>query len=118
MLTLLTRKQIEALTDAEASKYLAEKVMGWTFSYGTWWTGDISRTSSYAAQFATDLNQAVEAAGKMGLELEGLTFGLVWNLGTKKWMAGWGAVVDWMSHSAPARAICNAVIAAHEAKHA
>lgn len=131
----MTREQTEAMTNAEAARFIAEKVMGWTFfqvpGCPKWvWLGADGKFAAYGDWFP-NLDQAVEAAKKVGLELEIKQdswpdvqvgqFALQWN--GEAWFATWvlggpegdDAYEPFIGYSKdPARAVCNAVIAAHE----
>jgi len=115
----MTREEIEKKTDAEVDHFIAEKVMGWLYDTVTgcecWIHDEGFRTLVNTFHPSTNLNQAIEAAEKVGLEQEGLSFGLVWNSTSRKWMAGWGAVAGWISSKPPALAVCRAIITAYEA---
>jgi hypothetical protein len=132
----LTREQIEAMADAEVDRYIAEKVMGW----GTWRTSAVELGWRTCAEKnvrledwhpAVNLNQAIEAAEKVGLEkhvqdkswAESWVAGFALAWGGEEWEAGWQTsgpegtdwYDPWMGYSKNhARAVCNAVIAAHE----
>jgi len=116
----MTREEIEKMTDAKIAAYLGRKVMGYEDrSHKSLGPRDAAYTLDERMinwDPTNNLNQAIEAAEKVGLEQEGLSFGLVWNSASRKWMAGWGAVAGWVSHETPALAVCRAVIAAWEAR--
>lgn len=118
----LTRDQIEAMTSEEVNRYLAEKVMGWT----GW---PIMLRSEWTP--ASSLDDAMEAAGKVGLiqdaDNDDWYLTLHYRGGDPGiWRCGWaGSTWDdeepTMLHSweapTPALAVCRAVIAAHEASN-
>lgn len=125
---MLTHEQIEMLTDAEADRRLAEKVMGWTLSTGThfpeYWMGpngapqahgyDLNQDPTNEWHPHRDLNQAIESVGKLGF------FMRLENQANSSVGSEWVCVVRFSigRASTPARAVCNAVIAAdHEASH-
>ena len=136
----MTRDEIEKLTDADVDRYIAEKVMGWI-------PRTVDGLAEYARQYhergvegermvkyacdwdpSTDLNQAIEAAEKVGLtlgdddDLVSYRFVLLWCLG--KWASGWlnedaEGLQRWRFGGCaptPALAVCRAVIAAWEAR--
>jgi hypothetical protein len=142
----MTRDEIEKMTVVEVDCYIATKVMGWKAEAGDykdqWFFYDPKGIGPVAPIYsdhgellagwgaATDLNQAIEAAEKVGLILDEdaddwyLTLHYV---GGKPgmWRCGWVGsdwdkeepVVKYSSDAlTPALAVCRAVIAANEAE--
>jgi len=131
----MTRDEIEKLTDADVDRYIAEKVMGWIdMKLPAKYLGDeilIRKIPDALGQCYfphRDLNQAIEAAEKVGLtlgdddDLVSYRFVLLWCLG--KWASGWlnedaEGLQRWRFGGCaptPALAVCRAVIAAWEAR--
>jgi hypothetical protein len=135
--------QIERMTDEEVDRCIAEKVMGWIprvvdgLAEYAWQYRERGvageRTVKYACDWkpSADLNQAIDAAKKEGLErhiqekswAESWVAGFAMAWDGEEWEAGWQMggpegtdwYDPWMGYSKnPARAVCNAVIAAHE----
>jgi hypothetical protein len=103
---MLTRAEIEALSDEGASYYVAEKIMGY-------------RNPSYHfLETAHNLNDSVLAAAKLGCRLEII----IWPGNPALVRAEWpnDATHDFWTmefeHVNASRAACNAVIAANEAR--
>jgi ribosome modulation factor len=117
----MVRELIEALSDVEAGRYIAEKVMGWkcfrTPDCPKWvWINADGKFAAYDNWFPR-LDEAIEAAKKVGLAGFSLECCPDAN-GKPVWYAGWGELTDVRrsSSSFPVRAVVNAVIAAHEAR--
>jgi hypothetical protein len=130
----MTHEQIEAMTDAEVDQFIAEKVMGWTLENDRWLDGPLVIVAECRFAPSIDLNQAIEAAEKVGLRIRfGKRysrfgrFSLILDEDSDIWVAGWfheESVQDdaWNEVDCagraptPALAVCRAVIAAWEAK--
>jgi hypothetical protein len=119
----LINGQIEAMTDAEADRYLAEKVMGWRINHDDVWCNNdaISVIAKEKWSPTKDLNQAIEAAEeefrfsqKRGgwIDLRGPDGDTSWTCVGHDPSSGRSPIGR---AALPARAVCNAVIAAHEA---
>lgn len=117
----MTREQIEAMTNAKVNQHLAEKVQGWTArktENSCDWVLVITSPGKWDSVYepSKDLNQAMEAAekvGPVGLQLRCWSNGF----GTLSWDCWWRDRPSLVSYApTPALAVCRAVIEAHESK--
>lgn len=125
---MLTEVQIEAMRSEDIATYIALEVMGWFSEQGVWNEGQKGHSRSFCRwDPANDLNDAIEAAGKVGFLIpkkpgsrENAYFDLRW-IAPNSWCAGWFRSNGFplfvgKNASTPAISVCRAVIAANEAK--
>jgi hypothetical protein len=106
----MTREQIEAMSDNDVALFLVEKIVGRVFK-------NEEERQVWAAMRTwrpeCSLDHAMEAAEKVGLDLEIASY-----FRNKKHLAKCVSPERyflWYEASTPALAVCNAVIAVHEA---
>jgi hypothetical protein len=121
------------MTNEEADAYLAERVMGWRDAQ--YWDNVGSCVRCWEDSNGIDidycdwkpsvsLDDAMQAAEEVGLNLDGYWFHLEWRPGhadSPLWCAYWCApFLNENKHAGfgetPALAVCRAVISAHEAR--
>lgn len=141
----MTRTEIEAMPGAEVDAYIASKVFGMTWTpvpdcgerrWGRWSDKDgrefeVGYHDSQTWSPSESLDDAMQAAEKVGLEIDGRLFALTYcwksfdSRKQKEWEGEW--VACWMDGDigegfptgrapTPALAVCRAVIAANEAR--
>lgn len=130
---MLTKEKIEAMSDDEIDNFIAEKILRlhWvpvddSNDWGTWEGDDVMDTKyvgwhdDHSWTPSCCIDDAMDVVKKFGLKQDDRTFVVCYSGHGTLWCAGWTDSLppgfpSGFAH-APARAICNAIVAANEVK--